>query len=173
MKITIPAYSLEICPISQNDLDAALKVYKKCEDFLALGPISIASMEMVLKDFEISREEGGIYCGIYDVEGEMIGIIDYVPNNYKGNPAHAFLELLMIATPFRNQGVGKAVVKAIEDEIRKNESVKAILSGVQVNNPQAIIFWQRMGYRIVSEPKFYPDQTTAVDLCKYLENEKS
>jgi hypothetical protein len=27
-------------------------------------------------------------------------------------------------------------------------------------------FWQRNGYRIISEPKLHPDQTTAVDLRK-------
>jgi ribosomal protein S18 acetylase RimI-like enzyme len=157
---------LEIRPVTPDYLDAVLDVYQHCEDFLALGPVATASMEMVLKDIEISKSEGGIFCGIHTVDGKMIGIVDYVPNNYQGNPKAAFLSLLMIASPFRNQGVGKAVVDAIEDEIRKDAQVTVILSGVQVNNPQAVRFWQRNGYRIVSGPKLYPDQTTAVDLRK-------
>jgi hypothetical protein len=44
----------------------------------------------------------------------------------------------------------------------------AVLSGVQVNNPQAIQFWQRNGYCIVSGLIFHPDQTTAYDLRKDL-----
>jgi len=96
----------------------------------------------------------------------MIGVMDYVPNYYQGDPRTAYLALLMIALPCRNQGVGKAVVEAVEDEIMKDEQVNVIMSGVQVNNPQAIRFWQRNGYRIVSEPKLYPDQTTAMDLRK-------
>jgi ribosomal protein S18 acetylase RimI-like enzyme len=44
--------------------------------------------------------------------------------------------------------------------------VDKILAGVQVNNPHAMRFWQRNGYRIVSEPKLYPDQSIAVDLRK-------
>ena len=59
-------------------------------------------------------------------------------------------------------------VEAIESEIRKDPRVNSILSGVQVNNPQAIQFWLRNGYRIVSAPKLHPDQTTAVDLRKDL-----
>jgi ribosomal protein S18 acetylase RimI-like enzyme len=157
---------LEIRPVTPDYLDAVLDVYQHCEDFLALGPVATASMEMVLKDIEISKSEGGIFCGIHTVDGKMIGIVDYVPNNYQGNPKAAFLSLLMIASPFRNQGIGKAVVDAIEDEIRKDAQVTVILSGVQVNNPQAVRFWQRNGYRIVSGPKLYPDQTTAVDLRK-------
>jgi ribosomal protein S18 acetylase RimI-like enzyme len=157
---------LEIHPISQNDLDAVLNVYKQCEDFLALGPVATASEEMVRKDIELSAGEGGFFCGIYKTDGELIGIIDFIPKFYKHNPCHAFLELLMIATPFRKQGIGNAVVAAIEGEIRNDARVTTILAGVQVNNPQAIRFWQRNGYRIVSKPKRYPDQTIAVDLRK-------
>jgi ribosomal protein S18 acetylase RimI-like enzyme len=166
MKIRIRDYSLEIHPIAQDDLDAVLDVYKQCEDFLALGPRPTASMEMVLEDIEISKAEGGVFCGIYTADGKMIGIVDYVPGNYRGERHTAFLELLMIAASFRKQGIGKAVVKAVEDEIRRDAKVETILSGVQVNNPQAVQFWQRNGYRIVSEPKLHPDQTTAVDLRK-------
>ena len=166
MKAIIRDYSLEIHPIAPEDLEAVLNVYKQCEDFLALGPVPTASMEMVLKDIEISKAEGGFFCGIYTADGKMIGIIDYVPGNYRGEPHAAFLELLMIAAPFRKQGIGNAVVEAVENEIRKDAKVNTILSGVQVNNPQAVRFWERNGYRIVSEPKLHPDQTTAVDLRK-------
>lgn len=160
---------LEIRPVSQDHLDAVLEVYQQCEDFLALGPVATASMEMVLKDIEISRNEGGIFCGIYTTNGKMIGVVDYVPNNYQGNRQTAYLALLMIALPFRNQGIGKAIVDTVENEIKKDEQVTVIISGVQVNNPQAMRFWQRNGYRIVSGPKLYPDQTTAVDLRKDLQ----
>jgi len=165
-KIQLPDLYFEIHPVTHADLSATLHVYKQCEDFLALGPVAVASMDMVLKDIEMSENEGGIFCGIYKADGEMIGVIDYVPNHYKGEPSQAFLELLMIAAPHRDQGVGKAVVEAVEAEIRKGEKVSAIFSGVQVNNPQAIKFWQRNGYRIISRPTLFPDQTTAFGLRK-------
>jgi ribosomal protein S18 acetylase RimI-like enzyme len=158
--------TLEIRPVTQDDLLAVLEVYRQCEDFLALGPVANASMEMVLKDIEISKNEGGIFCGIHTPDGKMIGIIDYVPNNYRGNPHAAFLSLLMIASPYRNKGIGKAVVDAFESKVTKGARVTVVFSGVQVNNPQALRFWQRNGYRVVSEPELYPDQTTAVDLRK-------
>lgn len=166
IKIKIQNPSLEIHPISPDDLDAVLAVYKDCEDFLALGPVSTASMMMVKADLELSRSEHGIFCGIYQANGRMIGVFDFVPDNYRGDPGIAYLELLMIAAPFRSLGIGKVVVEAVENEIRKDGKVNTIMAGVQVNNPQAIRFWTRNGYRIVSEPKLYPDQTTAVDLRK-------
>jgi GNAT superfamily N-acetyltransferase len=170
MNITIQLQelSLEIHPVTQSDLDAILHVYKQCEDFLALGPVAVASMEMVLKDIEISEGEGGAFCGIYKTDGEMIGVIDYVPSHYKGDPSQAFLELLMIAAPYRKQGIGKMVVKVVEKEIWRDKKVNAILSGVQVNNPQAVRFWQKNGYRIISGPTLFPDQTTAFGLRKDL-----
>ena len=164
--IQLQELSLEVHPITHKDLDAILHVYKQCEDFLALGPVPVASMEMVLKDIEMSENEGGILCGIYKADGEMIGVIDYVPSPYKGEPSQTFLELLMIAAPYRNRGIGKLVVESIETEIRRDEKVSVILSGVQVNNPKAIRFWQRNEYRIVSDPTLYPDQTIAFGLWK-------
>jgi ribosomal protein S18 acetylase RimI-like enzyme len=158
--------SLEIYPVRQDETEAVLEVYRQCEDFLSLGPVASASMEMVLKDLEISKDEGGIFCGIHTSDGKMIGVLDYVPKNYQGNPEAAFLSLLMIAAPYRNQGIGQAVVEAFENEVLKEDRVRIIFSGVQVNNPEAIQFWQRNGYRIVSEPRLHPDQTTAVDLRK-------
>lgn len=158
--------SFEIRAISQTELDAVLEVYRQCEDFLALGPVSTASMEMVVKDFETSKHASGVFSGIYTADGKMIGVIDYIPDNFEGDPHLADLSLLMIAAPFRKHGIGKAVVEAIEAEIKKNNEITAVHSGVQVNNPQAIRFWQTNGYRIVSGPTLFPDQTTAFGLRK-------
>jgi ribosomal protein S18 acetylase RimI-like enzyme len=159
------SHSLEIRPVTPDDLDAVLAVYQQCEDFLALGPVSTASMQMVLKDIEVSQSEGGLFCGIY-ADGKMIGVVDYVPAGFEGEPQHAYLSLLMIARPYRGQGIGTAIVDAVEVEIRKDTRVTAILAGVQVNNPQAIRFWQKHGYRIVGGPELFPDQTTAFPLRK-------
>lgn len=158
----------EIRPITRADLRAVLEVYRQCEDFLALGPVPTASMEMVLKDIEHSQAAGGMFCGIYTAAGSLAGIIDYVPGGFEGKPQLACLSLLMLARPFRKQGLGRAVVAAIENEIKKDPRVSAILSGVQVNNPPAVQFWQKNGYRIVSGPKLLPDQTTVFDLRKDL-----
>jgi ribosomal protein S18 acetylase RimI-like enzyme len=100
----------------------------------------------------------------------MVGIVDFVPGAFEGDPRHAFLSLLMIAAPYRGRGLGRAVVEWVEGEIRKNPAVGSILSGVQVNNPAAICFWQGMGYRIVGGPEDHPDGTTAYRLWKGIES---
>jgi len=166
MNISIQNGALEIHPIEASELDDILEVYRQCEDFLALGPVATASMEMVLKDIEISKEEGGLFCGIYTADGKMIGVVDYVPNHYEGNAHAAYLSLLMIAAPFRSQGVGQAVFEAVENQIRKDAQVSTFFAGVQVNNPQTIKFWQARGFRIISGPTLMPDQTTVFGLQK-------
>jgi ribosomal protein S18 acetylase RimI-like enzyme len=158
--------SFEVRTITQDDLDAVLDLYRQCEDFLALGPERTASMAMVLKDIEISQSEGGVFCGVYAVDGRMIGVVDFVLSNFEGDPHIAFISLLMISPSFRKQGIGTMIVELIENEIRKDAQVTAILSAVQVNNPQALQFWQKNGYRIVGGPELQPDQTTTFRLQK-------
>ena len=123
-------------------------------------------MEMIEKDMQISKEADGIFCGIFDGDQNMIGIVDFIPANFEGNPSHAFIELLMIAAPARRNGLGKEVVKSIEQEILREGQITAVLSAVQVNNQSAINFWTKVGYQIVSEPIPNEDGTTVYKLFK-------
>jgi ribosomal protein S18 acetylase RimI-like enzyme len=156
----------EVRTITKDDLGAVLDVYRQCEDFLALGSKPIASMVMVLNDIEVSQREGGVFCGVYAADGGLIGVVDFVPGNFEGEPNIAFLSLLMIAPSFRNKGIGTTIVELIENEIRKDAQVRVILSAVQVNNPKALRFWQKNGYLIVGEPQLQPDHTTTFRLQK-------
>ena len=162
------AIPFELRPLTSDDEQAALEVYRGSEDFLALCPVPTGSLEMVLGDMQLSVNAGSQFCGIVDANGTMMGIVDYLVSGFEGNAAHAFLELLMIAQPYRNSGLGSAVVAQVEAEIRRNPEVTAILAGVQVNNSAAVRFWQKMGYWIVSEARDIGDGTTAYDLHKDL-----
>ena len=156
----------EVRTVTSDDADAILDVYRQCEDFLALGPEPTASMSMVLKDIEASQREGRDFCGIYQSNGEMIGIIDFLTDSYDGDSQVAFIYLLMIARCFRRQDTGTRVLAMVETEIRKDYNIMTIISSVQVNNPEAQRFWQENGYRIVSGPVLQPDRTTVIHLRK-------
>jgi ribosomal protein S18 acetylase RimI-like enzyme len=150
-------------PVDREDpaaLVAVLEVYRQCEDFLAIGPQPHASLEMVLADLQLSHDLGSLFCGIsLCPSDELAGVIDYLPAGFEGNPQHAFLELLMIARPFRGQGLGRQVVASVETEVCKNPRVTAMRLGCQVNNPTGLRFWKSCGYRIIRPPKLFPDQT--------------
>ena len=151
--------------VDRSSIDSIYNVYKNCEDFLSLGPVSTASKQMILDDFKISEGEGGIYCGIFFKE-RMVGIIDFVLSGFEGDPSHAYLSLLMISANFRKKGIGYDVVKTVENEIIKNHNIRSILVSVQINNKQAIAFWEKMGYIIVSGPQVMPDTTITLKLQK-------
>jgi GNAT superfamily N-acetyltransferase len=157
-----------IHPILDSDLPAVLEVYRQCEDFLALGPQPRASLEMVQADRALSCQLGGEFCGIFTEDGILVGIFDFLRAGFEGDPGCAFLELLMIAAPFRRQGIGEWALAWLEAELRR-AGVPRLKSGVQVNNPQAIRFWQRMGFAITSSAEPQPDGTIAYRLEKTLD----
>ncbi len=159
---------ISIHPVGVAEQDVVLTVYRQCQDFLALGPQPRASLEMVQADMELSRQQGGVFCGIYNAQGEMIGVVDFILAESAHRP-QAHLSLLMIARPYRDQGVGAEVVRQVEQLIRQNPHARSICAGVQVNNPAAVRFWQKMGYRIVGGPEAMPDQTTVYHLRKDLQ----
>jgi len=59
-----------IRPVEQNEaeLEQVLAVYRQCEDFLALGPVAMASLEMVAADLALSGLKGGTFCAIGGLE---------------------------------------------------------------------------------------------------------
>ena len=182
-----------IRPILDSDLPAVLEVYRQSEDFLALGPDPHASLEMAAKDRALSRQQGGVFCGIFVEEaplnltgfenpsgldtrddalknltgsntnlsgsvGELVGILDYVPN-YNGDPGAAFIELLMLAGPYRGRGLGKAAVDWLLSALHGEAGQKRLYAAVQTNNPGAIRFWQRLGFRITGPAALQADGT--------------
>lgn len=155
-----------IRPVNSADLPLLLEVYRLCEDFLALGPDPRASAAMVLKDLDLSAAQGGVFCGIYLEGGELVGVLDYVPAGFEGDPALAFIELLMIARQYRGRGLGAQIVARVENTIWRDPVVKRIALGVQVNNPEGFHFWQQMGYAVVSDPELQPDGTVCIRMEK-------
>lgn len=158
----------EIKSITVNDLEEVLEVYRQCEDFLALGSEPKASMKLVLHDMEESRKEKGDFCGIYALSGKLVGVIDYISSNFNGVANVAFISLLMIGSPWRNRGIGMQILRLVEDKIRKIDLVDEIQTAVQLNNPAALRFWQRNGYRVFGNPVLRPDQTVVTYLRKDL-----
>lgn len=156
---------IDIRLITHADHPTIHEVYRQCEDFLALGPAAKASMDMVIADIEEAKAESGIFCGIFSGK-KMIGVVSYVPSRFEFRPVDAFILLLMIIPPYRRKGIGAEVVKHIEKEILAHGRVRSIKCGVQVNNPDAIKFWEKHGYQITGGPELRPDKTTVYHLCK-------
>jgi len=151
--------SVKIRPIKETDLSGVLEVYLQCQDFLALGPDPVASLALVQQDFESSQREGGRYCGICSSDGPVIGVVDFIPEIFEGNPQNAFISLLMISAPYRQGDIGEQIIRWIEAKIKTDSQVTTIFSTVQVNNPGALRFWQKNSYQIISGLEVQADST--------------
>ena len=90
--------------------------------------------------------------------GKLAGILDFVPN-YNGDPGAAFIELLMLAGPYRGRGLGKAAVEWLLSAFSGETGQKRLYAAVQTNNPGAICFWQRLGFRITGPAALQADGT--------------
>ena len=159
-----------LLPLDEGNLPALLEIYRACEDFLALGPRSQASAEMVRGDLQLSVEDGGRFCGIRLADGRLAGIVDYTPGGRNGDSTEAHIELLMLTPPCRGHNLGAEVVRTVEAEMWADTRVAAIAVEAQVNNFGALRFWQRMGYHIISGPTPQADGTTSFQLRKEREN---
>jgi ribosomal protein S18 acetylase RimI-like enzyme len=166
MAVLFAAEGLVARTYEPRDLAAILSVYQQCEDFLSLGPVAVASMEMVIADINHSAVVKGQFCVIENVRGETIGVLDFSTRSSENT---GVLSLLMIARQHRNKGHGKAIVNALESYLRATYNVETIESGVQVNNPRGIHFWKTRGYQIGTLATLLEDGTTAYDMKKELE----
>jgi ribosomal protein S18 acetylase RimI-like enzyme len=163
-KTLFTAGELSIQSHIEADIPAILEVYRQNEDFLSLGPVPTASLEMVKKDIAQSLDEKGFFCVIRHKSDGIIGVMDFAPQ--RGEPGTSYLALLMISAPYRRFGYGKIIMNAFEKYLVKTYKSKMLRAGVMVNNPLAIKFWRRIGFSISPTPEPLPDKTTVYRMSK-------
>ena len=144
-----------------------MEVYRQCEDFLASGPVPHATRQMVLVDMDLSGQAGGIYRGLFDGQNRLVGVLDYVPHKFNNDRGLAFIELLMIASPYRRHGLGAEVLAEVERFIWNDPEIREIRLAVQVNNPHGMHFWLSNGFMVISGPQNQPDGTTVYYMSKF------
>ena len=83
--------------------------------------------------------------GFYDAPGHMVGVLDVI-RNYPGD-GDWYIGLLLFGPSSRGRRLGERVVRRLEEWVRA-ESGKALHLIVQEQNPDALRFWQRMGFEV-------------------------
>ncbi len=104
------------------------------------------------------RPPGQVESNLSGSITELVGILDYAPG-YNGDPGAAFIELLMIAAPYRGRGLGEQAVRWLVSALSGKVGQLKLYAAVQVNNPAAVRFWQRMGFHITGPAAVQPDTT--------------
>lgn len=125
------------------------------EDRARIGELFREMMESIFPD----REAGGYEEGYLDkffadgedwiclaLDGERV--IAYLSIEvYRAPQAYIYLDDLSVAGPYRNRGVGSALIREAEDYGRKI-GIPRIIFHVEKHNGDAFRLYERLGYRI-------------------------
>ncbi len=65
----------------------------------------------------------------------------------------------MIAAPYRGRGLGERAVRWLASTLGGAAGQVRLHAAVQTNNPDAIRFWQRLGFRITGPAALQADGT--------------
>ncbi len=146
----------DLRPLTEVDMVAALRLYQQPEACLTFERLPPVDMDNVEVDIEVSQEDGRHYYGIFHPTGALVGLVDYLPADNQDDPGDASIYLLFISPPDRTEGLGEAVVQAVELELRREPQLNKILVGVQSKNSYALNFWKANGYQLTSGVDILP-----------------
>jgi ribosomal-protein-alanine N-acetyltransferase len=113
--------------------------------------------------FEIHKHwrEGFI---VSDYSGQTVGFIAPL----RSGPKRARILVLAVLEPFRNQGIGSALITAFTNECGLR-GMSDIELEVRESNKVAIRFYTKHGYQIIDVlPKFYKDGESGLKLVRSL-----
>ncbi len=110
---------------------------------IGAGAVDMARLGDVL-EAEAGREHGSCVTVVERSTGHVIGLaVLLVPNPLDGTP---WIALLIIAADHQGLGLGTEAALALERLLARAGWSEVRLS-VLVDNPRALRFWQRLGYR--------------------------
>jgi RimJ/RimL family protein N-acetyltransferase len=136
-----------------TDEAAILAAYEQCADYLELQTPEPPSSAMVQSDVATTARLGGVFAGIYRHDrDELIGVISFVPQNFRGQRDYAFVLNLMISTTHRRQGYGTEAYVAVEDFIWRDPDVKRIGTLLLPQHEPSYAFAEKQGFERAGGP---------------------
>jgi ribosomal protein S18 acetylase RimI-like enzyme len=148
---------IEIYPIKEAEFPEIARVYRQSRHFLvdiSGEPAQNAGLLGVQKEAAEAKVHGAVFAAVRLIEScEIVGVVTYVGHGYKGDPAQAWIALLMISEPQQSRGFGKEAYDLVEGIIFADSQVDIITLGVLSHNTAAMIFWKKMGFRAAETRK--------------------
>lgn len=134
-----------LCPMSEKWLDEAAAIYNSNPDFLDhhLGMDQITPA-FIREEWEEMKKARFHSCLLFsEEESEPIGLCDFSVDGKE-----AYLSLLMIRGPLRDQGLGSQAFSFLKTEFQKNASCVRI--DVVFGFPGSPFgFWEKQGFQKV------------------------
>jgi ribosomal protein S18 acetylase RimI-like enzyme len=92
---------------------------------------------------------------VLEESGEVVGMAKGILDQGCGHVSFIYVDPLK-----RGRGSGRALLRALGDWFAE-QNVCAVTLGVDSSNPDALAFWERLGFR-----EFYRELTTPIDQFK-------
>ena len=153
MREIIETQRLLIKPLTEADAEFILPVYEGSADYLDTQTPDEPSIDMVRADMTLAVQHDSIYGGIFRRDtNQPIGVISFVPKNFRGQRDYAWLSLLMIQEGDRLEGYGAEAYVAVEDFIFRDEAVTRIGTLLIPQFDASLRFAEKMGFEQAGGP---------------------
>lgn len=141
------ADSMELRPFRPTDLDCILQIEKSSFD--EADAYTVSEFQSLYQE----HSQGFIFA---QQGGQVMG---YIIGNVSNNNGE--LDSLAVDPNFRRLGVAKKLVLTVLESFREN-GVSTAIAQVRTSNEAAILFYQKLGFRIEDTLKhYYTDGTNA------------
>lgn len=153
MDIGLLSKKYKVRALDVNDVDIIYDMSCKNEIYYKYHP-PFVTKESIVEDMKAlpprKSYDDKYYVGFFDGDtlvANMDLILGYPTNEV------AFIGLFMTDTRYQNKGVGSNIIGDICDYLAQL-GYKKVRIGVDKGNPQSNSFWQKNGFRIVSEREY-------------------
>ncbi len=137
--------------VTEDLLENVLNIYETNEEYFKISMNGKPSIESIIEDKNVIPPGSNFqnkYYKIISINGQDIGIIDYIinyPDEYT-----IYIGLFMINGDFHRQGYGKAFMEEFTANMRE-KGYRRLRLGVLKQNKNGFEFWTRMEFKVVKQ----------------------
>ena len=146
-KNTFIIESCTLKPLTPTHVSSINQLYSRCPGYFEMvdgGEARTYTEEEIFEDVPPGKTpKDKLLLGLFDVEDELVGIVDMV----KGYPCEDswFIGLLLLDPRLRGRGMGEKIINRLKDWL-KSMDVRKVGIGVVEENKRALVFWKKMGF---------------------------
>lgn len=151
--------AVSLLPLSLEHHVAALQqVYRLTPGYWKMYHLPAAPADQGEQDLKAMEAEPGRYgMGILlpnepndpEAGAQLVGVIDF-RLHWPGENV-AYLGMLMVAEPFQRQGIGSEAWRLLEPWLVEAAQMERVRLGVEQFNPDALQFFQSLGFRLTGD----------------------